>query len=44
MKQEGRLNKEVAVKEWWRLNPKGTKVDCIRETQISKKTGYKYWA
>ena len=43
MKQEGRPTKEAAVKEWRRLNPKGTKADCIRETQISKKTVYKYW-
>ena len=39
----GRPTKEAAVKEWRRLNPKGTKADCIRETQISKKTVYKYW-
>ena len=43
MKQEGRPTKEAAVKEWRRLNSKGTKADCIRETQISKKTVYKYW-
>lgn len=36
--------KEAIVIEWRRLNPNGTKAQCINETGISKKTVYKYWS
>ena len=43
MKPEGRPTKEKYIKEWRQQNPKGRKVDCIKETGISKPTVYKYW-
>lgn len=40
---EGRPSKEHIVKEWQNNNPTGRKIDCIRETGLSKPTVYKYW-
>lgn len=37
------ITKDKIVREWRRLNPVGTKADCIRETKLSKPTVYKYW-
>ena len=31
------------VQEWRKAHPDGRKVDCIRETGLSKKTVYKWW-
>lgn len=40
---KGSGTKKEAVAEWRKLNPEGTKADCIRETGISKMTVYKWW-
>lgn len=40
---EGRPDKAKVVTEWQERNPKGRKVDCIRETGLSKPTVYKWW-
>lgn len=34
---------EDTVKQWRINNPDGRKVDCIRDTGLSKKTVYKWW-
>ena len=34
---------EDTVKQWRINNPEGRKVDCIRDTGLSKKTVYKWW-
>ena len=34
---------EDTVKKWRINNPEGRKVDCIRDTGLSKKTVYKWW-
>ena len=39
----GRPDKSLIVKQWQSEHPKGKKVDCIRETGLSKPTVYKYW-
>lgn len=39
----GRHSKGPVVRQWRRENPSGRKVDCIRETGLSKPTVYKYW-
>lgn len=39
----GRPSKEKIVLDWRKQNPRGRKVDCIRETGLSKPTVYKYW-
>lgn len=36
------IKKEI-VKEWREKNPSGKKIDCIKETNLSKPTVYKYW-
>lgn len=41
--KEGRPTAEEIVKEWQRNNPGKKKVDCIRETGLSKPTVYKWW-
>lgn len=41
---KGRPTKEANIKEWRRLNPNGTKAECIEATGISKPTVYKYWS
>lgn len=38
-----RKNKSDIVKEWRVKNPDGRKVDCIRETGLTKPTVYKWW-
>lgn len=43
LKREGRPPKDKEVIEWQRLNPKGNKAQCIRETGISRATVSKYW-
>ena len=39
----GRKPKREAVEAWQREHPNGRKVDCIRETGLSRKTLDKYW-
>lgn len=39
----GRKPQGDKVREWRRLHPDGRKVDCIRDTGLSKPTVYKYW-
>lgn len=39
----GRKQKKDVVIEWRKNNPKGKKIDCIRETGLSKPTVYKWW-
>ena len=34
---------EAVVSEWRKNNPHGTKAQCIRETNLSKPTVYKWW-
>lgn len=41
--KDGRPLKEKIVLDWRKQNPGGRKVDCIRETGLSKPTVYKYW-
>jgi hypothetical protein len=43
LKNEGRPTKEKEVKEWLKANPNGRKVDCMRETGVSRPTVNKYW-
>ena len=40
----GRKPKKDIVQEWRKINPNGKKVDCIRETGLSKPTVYKWWS
>lgn len=40
---KGSGTKEVIVVEWRKNNPVGKKVQCIKETGLSKPTVYKYW-
>lgn len=37
------ITKEKVIREWQQLHPYGLKVDCIRDTGLSKSTVYKYW-
>ena len=39
----GRKSKEPVVRAWRELHPDGRKVDCIRDTGLTKPTVYKYW-
>ena len=39
----GRKSKQDVVLEWQRLHPEGRKVDCVRDTGLSKPTVYKHW-
>lgn len=39
----GRPDKSEIVNRWRKENPDGRKVDCIRETGLSKNTVYKWW-
>ena len=41
---EGRPDKAEIVEEWRKSHPDGTKVDCIRDTGLSKPTVYKWWS
>lgn len=40
---KGSGEKKEIVKEWKLKNPKGRKIDCIRETGLTKPTVYKWW-
>lgn len=40
---DGRPQKGDEVREWRRSHPEGRKVDCIRETGLSRPTVSKYW-
>lgn len=42
-RSKGRPLMENIVKEWRQLHPDGRKVDCIRDTGLSKPTVYKWW-
>ena len=42
--KNGRPSKEKDIITWRIQHPLGTKAECIKETGISKKTVYKYWA
>ena len=42
-KGNGRPDKKEIIKKWREKNPKGKKIDCIRETGISKPTVLKWW-
>ena len=35
--------KDKVVWEWQQQNPAGRKIDCIRDTKLSKGTVYRYW-
>lgn len=39
----GRPTKEELIKEWRRQNPNGKKIDCERETGLSRHTVLKWW-
>lgn len=41
--KEGAPTKDEIVKEWRKNHPNGKKVECIRETGLSKPTVYKWW-
>ena len=41
--RDGRPSAEMVVVEWRRKNPDGKKADCIRQTDLSKPTVYKWW-
>src|SRR5574344_73916 len=40
---EGTGTKKEIIKEWQKCHPEGKKIDCIRETGISKPTVLKWW-
>ena len=39
----GRNSKKVVVNQWQLDNPNGRKIDCVRETGLSKPTVLKWW-
>ena len=39
----GRKSKEEIVKEWRKSNPNGKKIDCYRDTKLSRVTIDKWW-
>lgn len=39
----GRPSTKQTVKDWQQLHPNSKKVDCIRDTGLSKPTVYKWW-
>ncbi|MBQ2106836.1 MAG: hypothetical protein II253_07970 [Lachnospiraceae bacterium] len=41
--KNGAPTKQQIVLEWRELHPDGRKIDCIRETGLSKPTVYKWW-
>lgn len=43
MKPEGRPNVKEMVLRWKRFNPEGKKIDCERETGLSRPTVLKWW-
>lgn len=40
---QGRPTAERTVREWRKTHPAGTKLDCVRETGLSKPTVYRWW-
>ena len=40
---EGRPNAKEMVLRWREFNPEGRKIDCERETGLSRKTVLKWW-
>ena len=40
----GRNSKKVVVNQWQLDNPNGRKIDCVRETGLSKPTVLKWWS
>lgn len=40
---KGSSRQRIIVREWKAANPNGRKVDCIRETGLSKPTVYRWW-
>ena len=40
---QGRKDKRDIVQEWRKKHPDGRKVDCIRDTGLTKPTVYKWW-
>lgn len=40
---QGRKSKKDIVKEWRKNNPDGRKIDCERETELSRHTVLKWW-
>lgn len=40
---QGRPDKQKIIAEWQKCHPEGKKIDCIRETGISKPTVLKWW-
>ena len=42
-KGNGRPSKKQVVNDWQIANPTGRKVDCIKETGLTKPTVYKWW-
>ena len=40
---QGRVSKQKIVREWRLLNPDGKKIDCERETGLSRHTILKWW-
>lgn len=41
--KDGRPSKQMIVQEWREKHPRGRKVDCIKETGLSKPTVYRWW-
>ena len=41
--KEGRPDKEKIVEEWRNAHPDGKKIDCERETGLSRPTVLKWW-
>ena len=39
----GRKSQKMIVQQWKKENPEGRKIDCIRETGLTKPTVYKWW-
>ena len=42
-KNNGRPSAQAKVEEWQKANPEGKKIDCHRETGLSKPTVYRWW-
>ena len=42
-KNNGRPDKAEIVRQWRLEHPEGRKVDCIKDTGLSKPTVYKWW-
>lgn len=41
--EDGAPTKQNIVEEWRKENPNGKKIDCVRDTGLSKPTVYKWW-